>query len=142
MDLIVFVTIGVLPFLTWSLMLVRQRQYAAHKRLQLSIGSTLVLAVLLFEIDIRLHDWRQDALASPYYDTWLFPFLAFHVVIAATTFILWVTTLYFVWRRMPSPPGPSPHSALHRRLGKLTALGTYCSAVTGWTFYWLAFLAS
>src|SRR5579863_724866 len=38
-------------------------------------------------------------------------------------------------------PMSGPHSASHRFWGRLAALDMLCTAVSGWTFYWLAFVA-
>ncbi len=41
----------------------------------------------------------------------------------------------------PNPPVPGPHSPWHRRYARLAALDMICTAVTGWIFYYLAFVA-
>src|SRR5690606_8008188 len=101
----------------------------------------LMLTVTLFEIEVRVIGWRQYASSSRYYDTWLFPWLSVHLLFAVTTFVLWIVTLTLALRRMPSVPAPSAHSALHRKLGKATVIGTLCTSVTGWVFYYMAFVA-
>ena len=45
-------------------------------------------------------------------------------------------------RNFASPPEPGAHSAWHRRFGRLAAYDLLATAVTGWIFYWLAFVAS
>jgi uncharacterized membrane protein YozB (DUF420 family) len=142
MDVVALAMLAVLPVLTLSLWLVRKRhRYALHKRLQIGTASVLGVAILLFEIDIRLHDWRPLAKASPFYDTWLFPLLYVHLVFAVSTTLLWIATLITALRDFPVPPCPGPGSTRHRRLGRLAAFGMYATSVTGWSFYWAAFLA-
>jgi uncharacterized membrane protein YozB (DUF420 family) len=36
---------------------------------------------------------------------------------------------------------PGPHSPAHRRVAPIAAAGMFCTAVTGWLFYYLAFVA-
>ena len=60
-----------------------------------------------------------------------------HVSAAA----LWAIVTARALRRFPVPPEPSAHSAWHRRFGKLAALDMLGTAITGWIFYWMAFVA-
>src|SRR5687768_2332853 len=142
MDVVALAMLAVLPVLTLSLWLVRRRRrYALHKRLQIGTAAVLAVALLLFEIDIRLNDWRPLAEPSPYYRTWLFPLLYVHLFFAISTTVLWIVTLITALREFPVPPRPGPASTRHRRLGRLAALGMYATSVTGWSFYWAAFIA-
>jgi hypothetical protein len=40
----------------------------------------------------------------------------------------------------PSPPHPGPHSRFHVRWARIAAIDMFITAVTGWTFYYLAFV--
>lgn len=142
LDLISLVMLVVVPVLTWSLYLVRSRHdYRLHKAVQIWTGVGLGAALLVFEVDVRLHGWRLGAKASPYYDTWLFPVFYVHLGAAITTTLLWIYTLTTALKGFPSPPRPGGESRRHRRVTGLAALGMYGTAVTGWTFYWMAFIA-
>lgn len=142
-DFVAVAMVLVVPALTYSIYLVRVRKdYLTHKRLQLGLGAVLLLAVILFEVDIRFHDWKHLTTSSPYHGTILFPFLYFHVLLASSTTLLWIWTIAGALRKIPNPPGPSSYSPFHRRLARLAAIGMYLTAVTGWTFYYMAFIAS
>src|SRR5687768_1502338 len=122
MDVVSIALIAVVPVLTLSLWLVRSRRhYLWHKRLQIGTAYVLGIALLFFEIDIRLDDWRPRARPSPYYETWLFPLLYGHLVVAVTTTGLWVYTIVLALKRFPKPPGPHRHSQQHRLLGRVAA---------------------
>jgi hypothetical protein len=41
----------------------------------------------------------------------------------------------------PCPPAPGPHSPWHIRWAKVAAIDMLMTAITGWLFYWLAFVA-
>lgn len=143
MDFVAVAMAGILPVLAWSVYLVkRHKNYRLHKLVQLSLGTVLLVAVSLFEVDVRLYGWRQNATLSPYYNTILFPFLYFHLLVACTTTVLWIATITLAVRRFPKPPVPGAHSPLHRRLGWAGTIGMFATSITGWTFYWMAFVAT
>jgi hypothetical protein len=67
--------------------------------------------------------------------------LSVHLFFAVSTAILWIVVPLAAWIRFPRPPRPSAHSTWHRRLGWMAAIGLVCTAITGWAFYGLAFVA-
>jgi uncharacterized membrane protein YozB (DUF420 family) len=142
LDLVSVAMVFVLPVLTWSLYNARvRRSYRLHKRIQVSTGVALLLVVIAFEIEVRMNGWRHLATASPYYDTWLFPFLYFHLFCAISTTLLWIYTLVSALKRMPTPTPTPQRAGNHRRIGWIAAGFMYTTAFTGWTFYWMAFVA-
>jgi putative membrane protein len=146
-DVVALAMVALLPVLAWSIYLVAYRkQYALHKKIQLTLGGVLLVAVTLFEIDMRLNGWRHRAEASPYMNpsdgiSWVMASLSLHLFFAVTAAILWVVVIVRALRQFPQPPQPNAHSYWHRRFAKLAALDMVCTAVTGWIFYWLAFVA-
>jgi uncharacterized membrane protein YozB (DUF420 family) len=147
-DFVVLAMIGVLPILGWSIHLARdRRQYALHKRVQLTLAVVLLVTVGLFEIDIRVNGWREQASLSPYagHDggvNWVSLALGVHLCFAVSAAVLWLIVVTRALRNFASPPEPGAHSAWHRRFGRLAAYDLLATAVTGWIFYWLAFVAS
>ncbi|MFM9057828.1 MAG: DUF420 domain-containing protein [Planctomycetaceae bacterium] len=142
MDLVLVGLLALMPVLAWSIALVRRGRYAAHKALQVFIVAALAVAIVVFEIDIRLmSDWKARAAASPWWPAGVLAALGIHLVFATTTFglLAWVT--WGAFTRFPRPPVPGPHGPRHRRLGWLAAIDLACTAVTGCIFYWLAFVA-
>ncbi len=148
LDLVVLAMVLVVVVLSWSLYVVRyQQNYQLHKRIQLTLGIVLLIAVTAFEIDMRfITDWRSLAEPSPYFsrEGWSLAWgaLLIHLACALPTTLLWIAVIVAALRHFPSPPSPSPHSVTHRRWGKIAAIGMYATAVTGWIFYYLAFVAS
>src|SRR5262245_25961901 len=68
-DVVFVAMFVVLPVLAASIYLVKyQRRYDLHKRLQIITASVLLVAVLLFELDIRLNGWEHRAGPSPYFN--------------------------------------------------------------------------
>jgi len=144
MDVVFLAMFVIVPALGISIALVRYRKkYIAHKRIQIFLGIVLAVAVLLFEIDVRLHSWRPRAEASPYYASgWVEGILWLHLPFAVSTALLWIYVLSWALRNIPHPPRPGPWSARHRFWARGAALDMVATAITGSLFYYLAFVAS
>ena len=145
LDVVFVAMFAIVPLLALSLYFIRRRRdYGAHKRLQLGMAAVLLVAVGLFELDMRFFtDWRARAAASPYYaeNGWsmVWAALTVHLGFAVPTLVLWIAVVALALRRFPAPPRPSSHSEAHRVLGWLATIGMTMTAATGWVFYWLAF---
>jgi putative membrane protein len=148
LDVVVVAMFFVLLALGFSVYSVKyRRRYTRHKLIQVTLASTLLAVLLLFEIDVHFIDkWMVRADASPYFDATtksglVVYALAIHLVFATTTFALWLTVILRAWTNFPTPPGPNEHSRFHRRWGTVAALDMVMTTLTGWVFYWLAFVA-
>jgi len=60
---------------------------------------------------------------------------------AVPTLVLWIVVVVAALRKFSRPPAPGPHSRWHARWGMIAAVEMLMTAVTGWVFYWLAFVA-
>jgi uncharacterized membrane protein YozB (DUF420 family) len=147
-DVIALAMVFVLAALSWSLFSVKHRkQYHRHKRIQLSLASSLLVLLVFFEVDIQyFENWRERAALSPFYHratgTGLVMYsLWVHLFFATTTLALWFTIIFKALNQFPNPPRPTRHSDFHARWGRLAAIDMVLTAVTGWTFYYLAFVA-
>src|SRR5829696_4532023 len=61
-DVVCLAMIGVVLVLTWSVYQVKcRRRYQLHKWTQITLGAVLLVVVILFEVDIRLHGWEERA---------------------------------------------------------------------------------
>jgi len=148
LDVVFLAMFAVVPVMGWSIYQVRCRhRYALHMRVQVALGLVLMFAVTLFEIDMRVNGWRERAAASPYYSEnmreglvnvalWL------HLIFAISSFVLWVFVIVQALRKLPRPPKPNEYGPQHRFWARIAAVDMCLTAVTGWVFYWLAFVAS
>ncbi len=99
LDVVALAMLVVVPVLGASVYLVKfRRQYALHKKIQLTLGSALLVTVLLFEADMRLGGWRHRAEASPFAGVggstdWVSVALAIHLCFAVTSALLWVVVI-------------------------------------------------
>ena len=144
LDVVFLAMFVAVPVLLWSIYLVRvRRNYLLHKRVQVTLSSILLVAVTLFELDMRFGaGWRSGAQLSPHYATGLVEkALALHLCFAVTTALVWTTVVVRALRNIPSPPGPCAHGVWHKRFGWIAALDLLATSVTGWIFYYLAFIA-
>jgi putative membrane protein len=146
LDVVFLAMFAVLPVLGWSIYQVKyRRRYLLHKRVQLTLGAVLLVTVALFETDMRINGWRDRAEPSPFFNTdginWVDAALAVHLCFAVTTALAWITVISRALANFPSPPAPGPHSPWHRRWATIAAIDMCLTALTGWVFYWLAFVA-
>ena len=143
LDLLVLSMIGVVVALAWSIYEVKyRRRYQLHKWVQIALGVVLLSAVTLFEIDIRLHGWEDRAAGQldGYAADIVWTALYVHLVFAVSAVILWPFTIVQALRKFPPPAGPNIYSRRHVFWGWLAAVDMLLTAVTGWTFYYLAFV--
>ena len=146
LDVVFLAMFAVVPVMLWNIAQVRyHRRYLFHKRMQIGLATVLLFTVLAFEIDIRFFtDWQARAEASPYFTSpvnWVKVALGIHLFFAIPTAVIWV---YVVWHALcyiPNPPRRSEHSPHHIRWAWIAAWEMIGTAVTGWAFYYLAFMA-
>jgi uncharacterized membrane protein YozB (DUF420 family) len=141
-DVVFLAMFAVVAVLAWSVYEVKvRRRYELHKWTQITLGTILLVAVILFEIDIRLHGWEERAANAiggrP--DQTVYTALYVHLVFAISTVILWPTTIGLALTNFSNPPMPGPHSRVHIPLARVAAVDMVLTAITGWIFYWIAF---
>lgn len=147
LDVVFTAMFVIVPTMAWSIYQVKYKQrYVLHKRVQLGLGLVLLAAVGLFEIDIRLHGWRVRAMDSPFYDArWAHGLvnwsLWIHLVFAVSTSLLWTYVIVQALRYSPIPPTREEYARSHRFWATLAAVDMGLTAITGCTFYALAFIA-
>jgi putative membrane protein len=141
MDVVLVGLLALLPVLAWSIQAARSGRLLLHKRLQLFIVAALAVAILVFEVDVRLiSDWKPRARPSPFWPGGVLWALGIHLVFAVSTFVLLTWVVWEALTRFPSPPQPAAHGPRHRRMARLAALDLLLTAITGVIFYWLAFV--
>jgi uncharacterized membrane protein YozB (DUF420 family) len=142
LDLVAVAMVAILPLLALAIRSAQSGNYTLHKKVMICLSLLLLIAVIGFETEMRLIGWRHLARPSPYYDSLVFWALGVHLIFSSTATVSLAMTVWAALKRFPSPPTPGEHSEQHRRTGKLAAFSLAGTAVTGWIFYWLAFIAS
>lgn len=144
-DVVVLAMLAVLPLLAWSLSLAKSGKFQKHKTVQSLLTGLILLTLILFEGDVQAAkfsgtSWMESAKKSVYAD-WIAPLLAIHLTFAVSAFALWLATLVLALRRFAVPPTPGAHSELHKKLGWAAAVAMVLTSITGWIFYYMAFVA-
>ena len=159
MDLLSLALLLVVPTLTYSVITVRSGRVGLHKRLQTVLSILLLIVLLGFEIEVRSIDWLVRAKPSPFYGTWLFPLLKLHLLFAVVATGSWIAAYVVAWRHLRPRPCARPHKPgaklhpksstqptrnyqrRHRLIGRIAAGSFLGTALTGWVFYYMAFVA-
>ncbi len=143
LDVVCLAMFGVVMVLAWSIYQVKiRRRYHVHKWTQITLGAVLLVVVILFEIDIRLHGWEARAAdkIGGHPAAMVYRALYVHLIFAVSSVILWPITIGLAVMNFSNPPAPGPHSRIHVPLARTAAADMVLTAITGWVFYWLAFV--
>ena len=132
LDLVIVSLVVVVPVLIYSWLKVRQKHYALHKGVQLTLLIVLAVAVGAFEANMRMLGGIFTATsASSYAGTGTLNFwIWFHTALAISTTLVWLVLAVVSTRRFPKPPQPNDFSSTHRFWGRL---GMIIMALTGLT---------
>lgn len=140
-DLVLLATLAT-PFLLWhSFKLARRRELLKHRRFQVILLGVLLVAIVLFEVDVRMASSQGGLMRdSAWHGTTTLRLLTLsHVIGAVLTFVGWlVLTIKSLSRFRSSLPGP--FSRTHRRAGKAVFAGSVYTAVTAVGMYVMGFI--
>ena len=120
-----------------------KKKAGLHRTVQIGTALVLLLAILAFEIDMRfVTDWRELAKASPFYESgavdctmWI------HLMFAVPTPFVWAGVIIWSWRKFKTGYQQGSFNRTHRILGWLATILMMMTALTGWVFYYMAFVA-
>ncbi len=132
LDIVIVSLVVVVPVLIYSWTKVRQKQYALHKGVQLTLLAVLTVAVGVFEADMNgLGGIFVATAASSYAGTPTLNFWIYlHTAFAILTTLLWFVLAIASVMKFPKPPQPNAFSGTHRVFGRL---GMITMAITGLT---------
>src|SRR5262245_26915083 len=117
LDLLFLAMFGVVLVLGWSIYQVKyRRRYQLHKWMQVVLGMVLLVTVVVFEIDIRLHGWEDRAAGQlgGHASEGVRAALDVHLLFAVSTVVLWPIMIIRALRNFPNPPLPAVHSKFHK----------------------------
>jgi putative membrane protein len=142
MDLVILSFVIILPVLILSWYQVRQKQYLNHKRIQLTLGITLAIAVILFETDLRLAGGIFELTkASSYHGTatlngWIWG----HMIVSIATSLVWVILIPLSLKKFPTLPRPNSFSRHHIWLGQLGMILMMATGFSALPLYYYGFM--
>jgi len=145
LDFVGLAMLFVLASLTFSIYAVRSKKNPGlHRKIQIATAVILVFALVAFEIDVRfITNWRELAKVSPFYDSGAVDWcLTVHLFFAIPTPIIWGIVIVMAMRRFKSSFSQGDFNRFHRISGRVAAVFMVMTALTGWVFYYLAFVAS
>ena len=134
----------VLAALSFSIYQVRYRNNKTlHRKIQVATVLGMVVALVLFEIDVRFFtSWRELAKPSPYYESGVVSWsLVIHLFFAIPTPIVWGVVIWMAIKRYKENFDQGDFNRFHRISGRIAAAMMMITALTGWIFYYLAFVA-
>lgn len=142
MDVVLIAMLITPLLLACAIRLARRGAYLQHRTLQTGLLSVLLVAVVLFEIDVRMSGGSDAFLAgSRYLGTPLLRWiLKVHIAVAVSSFALWTYVVGKAWRDRVEP-APANFGPAHRRTGYLIFAGVTFTSVSGAVLYWLAFVS-
>ena len=87
-------------------------------------------------------DWRECARLSPHYDSGVVDWsLVIHLIFAIPTPFVWGFVIVLATKRFRNGFEQGEFNRFHRISGRIAAAMMLATAVTGWVFYYLAFVA-
>lgn len=142
MDVVLIAMLATPFILIQAIRLARRGAYLAHRNIQTVLLAVLVVAVVLFEVDVRTSGGSGTFLGRSAYAgsatlKWL---LRVHITVAVTSFLVWSWVVIRAWRD-PEPPTPARFGPAHRRTGYLIFAGVTFTSASGAVLYWLAFVS-
>ena len=142
-DIVALFLIAAVPAIIWGVLQAsHHKNLKRHRNIQLINCIALLLVISGFELLLRQSNWREAAKISPFYGPGLEEILSIHLICATVALILWLVVPAMAYLKFPHPVRPGRHSKIHRRLGGATVVSTIATALSGWLFYYLAFIAT
>ena len=145
LDFVSVAMLAVAVVLCFSIFQVRYRKnHALHRTIQMFTAIVLALALIAFEIDVRWYtNWRELAEPSPYFESGMVHWaLWIHLAFAIPTPFAWLAVILLAVTRFKEDYEAGDFNRIHRVTGRIAAALMLATAVSGWTFYYLAFVAS
>lgn len=141
-DLVILSFAIILPLLIFSWFQARCQNYGLHRRLQLGLALLLAVAVVLFEIDLKLSGGifaltRESA----YADTAILIGLIYgHTAVAVASVVVWAPLLVFSIRRFGNPLRTGDFGRVHRFWGRTGMVLMMASGLSAMPLYYLGFV--
>lgn len=141
MDVIFVATLATPFILVWAIGLAKKGQHRKHRVVQVALLSVLLVAVVLFETEIRLSGGSGSLMkGSSYAGTWWLRGVTLaHVLANVVTFIVWLVLVIRSGRRFGTEL-PGDFTPAHRKAGRFVFAGTVFGALSAIVMYVLGFV--
>lgn len=140
-DVAYLILLLMIPVVVWSLeLLLLRKNYLLHRKVQLLLTLTFVIASVVFFADFFWNGWQHRAAASlADIPAITYMTLTIHLVFWLITGLIWLGLLVQSLRKIPSPPQACEFGPFYVFWMILLALQFFLTTLTGWEFYMLAF---
>ncbi len=143
-DIVTLSFIVILPVLITSWWLARSKKnYASHRKIQLTLGITLGIVVAIFEYDLSASGGIFELTKGGIYEgtailNWT---IYIHTFFSVLTSIIWVTLIIASLIKFKNPPKPNEFSRTHRFWGKTGMVTMFMAGITSPPLYYFGFMA-
>jgi uncharacterized membrane protein YozB (DUF420 family) len=141
MDLVIVSLVVIVPLLAWSWSRARDADFGAHRKIQIGLFSVLVVAVILFEADIKMSGGIFELTKGSRYDgtAFLKASVYVHTALSILTSLIWVSLIVFSLIAFGNPPKAGRFGTVHRMVGRIGMVGMILTSITGVQLYILGF---
>ena len=140
MDIVVVSLIAVVPLLIFSIIQAKKGAYQVHKKCQVTLAIVLLIAVVLFELEMRFAGGIKNLIEPERYTLAFRAYLWFHIALAISTLVLWTLTILKALKYFDGQKMDPLHLKLHRKLGLYSTLSLFSTSITGLGVYYWSFL--
>jgi hypothetical protein len=140
MDFVVVSLIAIVPILCFSIYKVKQGATELHRKVQLTLAIVLGIAVVLFEVEMRLAGGIVNIMPPERYTILFRIYLWTHIAIAVSTLVVWTLTLVGANANYVDGAMRKEYRDRHRCLGVSSTLLLLLTSGTGlgvyaWCFF-------
>lgn len=141
MDVVIVSLVVIVPLLLWSWARARSADFSTHRNVQIGLFSVLVVAVALFETDIKMSGGIFELMKGSRYDgtTLLKASVYIHTAFSILTSLVWVGLILFSVALFGHPPRAGRYGTAHRIVGTIGMIGMVLTSITGVELYILGF---
>jgi len=132
------------PFISlYAVSFIKKKDYSTHIKIQKSLFWACLLAVVIFEVHLRLSGGSGSLVTNNKYTSTSFfsTLLIAHIIGAVLTYVIWGVTLFMSnkrWKKLKTLPGL--FSVTHKKLGIVTIIGLFYTAITAFLVCLFAFI--
>ena len=144
LDFVAVAMLAVSVIMVVSIFVVRfKKNPRLHRTIQIATAIVLTVALVAFEIDVRFFTkWRELAIASPFYESGTVGWSLFiHLCFAVPTPLVWAFVIVMALKKFDTSFHHETYSRIHRISGWAAVIMMFMTSITGWIFYYLAFVA-
>ena len=140
MDVVVIALFVINPALFWSIQQAKNGKFELHRKVQLTLAIVLLIAVILFEVEIRLANGIVNIIGEEKYTPLFQVILYIHIFFSVTTTVLWGILTYKACKLYTPQGFPDHYIHTHKKMGWISALDLLLTTLTGFVVYYLGFL--